>query len=386
MRAAVAFLDARGREWREGVVSVVDGRVQLVARQAEAGMPRLDGVVTGGFTDAHVHLQLVDAAQLADSALGRVVDLGGNRAVLAAAAHHGTAPHHDTAPHNAAAARHGTAPHNSGVLTRTPAAAAESARFPEDSPELCGGSGGGVGGSGGAGGARGVEIGFAGAFLTPPGGYPSDRAWAPEGSVREIADADAAAAAVAEMKHAGATCIKIASNSIAGPVFTDEMFTTIVELASSHGLSVITHAEGPGEAQRAMRLRARMLAHAPFTERLTDSELYAMHGSISWISTLAIHDGETYDIAVDNVRRFHALGGTIVYGTDMGNGPTPAGLNPRELAALREAGIDGAALLRSLVPVDPLAPGSRLNYFPGASPETADPLDARPLTPADLEA
>ncbi|MGO2748223.1 hypothetical protein [Microbacterium sp.] len=357
---AVTYLDRRAAVWREGVATVVDGRVQISADAPDAGMPRLDGVVTGGFTDAHVHLQLVDSAALAESTLGMVIDLGGNPQVLAAVARAAA-----VAPVAAVAA------HNSGVLTQTRPDTADSAPFHEKAPELCTGSG--------------VKIVFAGAFLTPPGGYPSDRTWAPEGSVREIADADAAAAAIAEMKAAGATCIKLASNSVAGPVFSDEMFTTIVELASTQNLSVMTHAEGPGEAQRASLLRARGLAHAPFTERLTDTELRRMHGNVAWVSTLAIHDGEAYDIAIDNVRRFHALGGNILYGTDMGNGPAPVGINPQEVAALREAGIDGADLLQSLAPVDPLNPASRLNFIPGASPETADPLRARPLAPADLE-
>lgn len=316
---AVTYLDRRGRVWREGSVSVVDGRVQLCADAPETAVPRLDGVITGGFTDSHVHLQLVDAEALADSSLARVFDLGGNPAVLS--------------------------------------------RMTSD-----------------------VEIGFAGAFLTPPGGYPSDRAWAPTGSFREISDPDAAASAIAEMKAARATCVKVASNSTAGPVFDDELFAAIVEIAGRRNMSVIAHAEGPGEAQRATRLRARVLAHAPFTERLSDAELHAMLGSVSWSSTLAVHEGEAYEIAVDNVRRFHALGGIVVYGTDMGNGPTPVGLNPREIAALRDAGIDGPDLLRSLVPVDPTTAGARLNFFPGAAPDTTDPLLARPLTPADLEA
>ena len=307
--------------WRDGVAAVVNGRVRLTDETPPAGMPRLDGVVTGGFTDAHVHLQLVDSARLTDSALGQVFDLGGNPAVLAVE------------------------------------------RAAQD-----------------------VRVEFAGAFLTPPGGYPSDRAWAPEGAVREIETYQDAASAVAEMHQAGATIIKVASNSAAGPVFSDEMFAAIVDLASTHGKSVIAHAEGQGEAQRATRLRARMLAHAPFSERLSDHELYRMHGSVAWISTLAIHDGESIEIALDNVRRFHALGGVVLYGTDMGNGPTPVGLNAREITALREAGIDGFDLLQSLVPVDPLEPRSRLNFFPGCAPDAADPLAARPLTPADLEA
>ncbi len=276
------------------------------------------GFIGGGFTDHHVHLQLVDPSAMSASALGRVVDLGGAALRLAALAQ--------------------------GTI-------------------------------------EGVEVAFAGAFLTAPGGYPSDRAWAPPGSVREIADADAADAAIAEMKAAGASLIKVTSNSTAGPVLDDELFGTIVRLAASAGLPVVAHAEGPGEAQRAVRLGADLLAHAPFTERLDDEEIAFQADRARWISTLAIHDDQTRAIAVDNVRRFHAAGGTVLYGTDMGNGESPVGVNPEEIAALREAGIDGSALLRTLAPTDP----ERL-FHPADTETGIDPLLARLLTPADPEA
>lgn len=314
MRAAT-FFDGEG--WREGVIRVGDdGRMLVREEPVPAALPRLDGVITGGFTDHHVHLQLVDAALLADSVLGRVVDLGGDPQVLARST---------------------------------------------------------------------VSVEFAGAFLTPPGGYPSDRDWAPAGSVREIADADEAVRAVAEMADAGASCIKIASNSHAGPVFADDLFRVVVELAARHGLPVVAHAEGPGEAQRAARLGAARLAHAPFTERLDDAEIAEQAASVTWISTLSIHGGADLTIAEANVRRFHAAGGTIRYGTDMGNGPTPVGLHPQEIAALREAEVDGLDLLRALAPSDPRDPASALLLLPGGAAAGADPLRARRLTPDDLK-
>jgi hypothetical protein len=148
------------------------------------------GFVVGGFTDHHVHLQLVDTSLLAESALGRVVDLGGDPRVLAS-------------------------------LEGT-----------------------------------GVEVAFAGAFLTPAGGYPSDRAWAPDRSVREIADADAAARAVAEMRDAGAVCIKVADNSTAGPVFDDELFAAIVELADAAGLPLVVPRVSAPTCSRTRRSRS----------------------------------------------------------------------------------------------------------------------------------
>lgn len=276
--------------------------------------PHPDGVIVGGFTDHHVHLQLVDHTLLAGSRLGRVVDLGGNPRFV-------------------------------------------SLRSLDDQSHI-----------------RRPSIEFAGAFLTSPGGYPSDRSWAPEGSFREIESRADAEAAVAEMADAGATRIKVASNSTAGPVFDDDLFRAIVELAAARGLPVVAHAEGPGQAQRAARLGANALAHAPFTERLADDEIAEQAASVSWISTLAIHDGAARDTAVDNVRRFHAAGGAVLYGTDMGNGPTPVDLNPRELDALREAGVDGDDLLRALAPVDPADPASVRLLLPAGDP---DPLHAQ---------
>ncbi|WP_144874448.1 hydrolase [Microbacterium sp. 1.5R] len=323
MRAATFFDGAR---WRDGVVDVDgDGRMLLRGEPAASALPRIEGVIVGGFTDHHVHLQLVEHERLTGSRLGRVVDLGADPGVVA----------------------------SYGGARRT-----DETR-------------------------RATRIEYAGAFLTARGGYPSDREWAPAGSVREIADAGQATAAVAEMAAAGASCIKVASNSAAGPVFSDELVRVVVDAASARGLPVVVHAQGRGEAQRVVRLGARSLAHAPFTERLSDDEIAEQAASVSWISTLSIHGGADLHVAVDNVRRFHAAGGRLRYGTDMGNGPTPVDLHDLELAALRQAGIDGTALLNSLAPVDPLDPASVLLVLPHRD---AHPTLARPLTTADLEA
>jgi hypothetical protein len=320
MRTAI-FFDGEG--WREGVIAVDEhGRMLLRDEPGPADVPRLDGVIVGGFTDHHVHLQLVEHELLAASRLGRVVDLGGNPGVLSVLA--------------------------------------------EDAPA--------------------TRVEYAGAFLTPTGGYPSDREWAPAGSIREIEnDASSmahAANAVAEMAEAGASCIKVASNRTAGPVFDDIVLRAIVEAASAIGLPVVAHAEGRGEAQRVARLGVAMLAHAPFTERLDDDEIAEQAASVSWISTLAIHGGADLHVALDNVRRFQAAGGRVLYGTDMGNGPTPVDLNALEIAALRDAGLDAPALLRALAPDDPRDPASVLLLLPHRE---ADPTRARRLTAADLE-
>lgn len=143
------------------------------------------------------------------------------------------------------------------------------------------------------------------------------------------------------------------------------------------------HAEGAGQAQRAARLGGTSLAHAPFTERLSDAEIAEQAASLAWISTLAIHEPAASAIAVDNVRRFLAAGGVVRYGTDMGNGPTPVGLNDREIGLLRDAGLDNEGLLAALDAE--VSDTSRLLYLPDASPGRIDPSGARPLHPDDLK-
>ena len=95
---------------------------------------------------------------------------------------------------------------------------------------------------------------------------------------------------------------------------------------------------------------------------------------------MAIHDGEALEFVTDNVRRFFAAGGELVYGSDMGNGPTPVDLREAEVDALRAAGIDGLDLLTALAPADPLLSGAPLLLL-----SDDDPNRSHVLTIADLE-
>jgi hypothetical protein len=103
-----------------------------------------------------------------------------------------------------------------------------------------------------------------------------------------------------------------------------------------------------------------VLAHTPWTERLDDDLIRAMAtaasgaltGAMTWVSTLDIHGWGSFDgdfvVASDNLRRFHGAGGRIRYGTDLGNGPLPLGINPRELVALEHAGLGLDALVAAI--------------------------------------
>jgi hypothetical protein len=280
-------------------------------------------VILGAPTDAHVHLGLVDVAAVAESVLGRVVDLAGD-------------------------------------LDRPHSVDAGDGRAP-------------------------LRVEIAGPMLTPVGGYPSTRPWAEPAWWREIDDEGAAARAVDELVEEGASRVKVASNSVTGPVFSDDLLAAIVTQAGRRRLPVVVHAEGPGEADRALRAGAQLLAHAPFAESLSAAQIAEHAARMTWISTLAIHPVESEDRAraVENVAAFHAAGGRVLYGTDKGNGDQPAGLNPAELDALREAGLTTSDLLRALDLADRRDPASRLMAVDGEG-DDLDLASARPALPEDL--
>ena len=282
----------------------------------EAPTAHIPGTVFGGFTDSHVHLGLVDPAGLVAGGIARVLDLGNNLDEVRAL----------------------------WGLGETEATA--------------------------------VTVDYAGALITAPGGYPSDRSWAPSSWIREVATPEESAAAVSEMVAAAASAIKITLNAVGAPVFSERMLRTVVTQAHNAGLPVVAHPEGAGQAMRAAAAGVDILAHTPWTERLSDDEISALASSVSIISTLDIHGygqaTEAFAIASDNLSRFAAVGGVVRYGTDLGNGPLPIGINARELAALSAAGLDAGAIAAALVPHPSSASFvERISWIPGVAP--ADP-------------
>ncbi|WP_431278521.1 amidohydrolase family protein [Leifsonia poae] len=194
---------------------------------------------------------------------------------------------------------------------------------------------------------------IAGALITAPGGYPKNAGWGPPGSTAEVADAAEAVEAVRMQLIRGASRIKVTLNTDAGPTLDNPTLSAIVEEAHSAGFPVTVHAQGSGQAARALAAGADQLAHAPFTERLDDATIgESVAAGVSWVSTLDIHGwGDPtpeFAIAIDNVRRFAAAGGRILYGTDLGNGPLAVGVNERELGALVSAGLDAEQLMQSI--------------------------------------
>ncbi len=288
----------------------------LLCRRALTGE---HGVCLPPLTDHHVHLHLIDEHRLAAGGIAAVLDLGGDPASLARR-------DRDGMPHAA----------------------------------------------------------YAGAFLTAPGGYPSGRSWAPPSVVREVRDPSlhpgvpsGAATAVDEQAEFSASVVKVALNAAAGPVFDAATLEAIVACAHERGLPVVAHVEGEGMLALALEARVDALAHAPFSEWADGSAIArAIALRQRWISTLAIHDGADRERARLNLEAFAHAGGRVLYGTDLGNGDRPVGVDADELTALDAAGIRGPDLIATLTEPWPpsLAAAGVATFVPGHPPATLDEL------------
>jgi hypothetical protein len=279
------------------------------------------GTALPAFADHHVHLHLIDEAGLPARGIARAVDLGGDPVALA--------------------------------------------RRPSD---------------------RMPHVEYAGAFLTADGGYPMGRGWAPASIVRVVVDPSlhagvpgGASTAVDEQVAFGASIVKVALNAAAGPVLESDLLAAIVRAAHDRGLEVVAHVEGPGMTQRALDTGVDALAHTPFSELLDDAAIArAVALGQRWISTLAIHGQQDLERATANLGRFAAAGGRVIYGTDLGNGERPPGIQRAELERMDAAGIRGPALIASLTDPWPraVADDGVSTFVPGPAPADLDAVPA----------
>ncbi|MEV8267409.1 hypothetical protein [Microbacterium sp. NPDC076911] len=227
------------------------------------------------------------------------------------------------------------------------------------------------------------RLAYAGAILTPRGGYPTGRTWAPDTIWREVTDsslhpgiAGGAATAVQEQATFGAAVIKVALH--AGTAAFDAMtLGAIVEVAHENSLPVVAHVQGEGMLRLALDAQVDVLAHTPFSEALTpDLVGECVEAGQQWISTLDIHrdDPAAISHATQNLTTFAAAGGHVLYGTDLGNGDLPVGINVREVAAMNAAGIQGSALIDTLIDAWPYndALAGVATFVPGDPPASIE--------------
>lgn len=188
----------------------------------------------------------------------------------------------------------------------------------------------------------------AGPMLTAPGGYPTRAAWAPPGCGREVSTPAEARAAVGRTVDEGACVIKVALNPPVGPTLPRDVLEAIVDAAHARGRRVTGHVHGLDELDKALDAGVDELAHMLMSpERIPDGTIARMvSAGVTIVPTLSVRFDDQ-DVACDNVARFVAAGGRVVYGTDLGNeGPRP-GIDAREVDAMARASMSPRAIVAS---------------------------------------
>lgn len=189
----------------------------------------------------------------------------------------------------------------------------------------------------------------AGQMLTVDGGYPTRARWAPPGTARVVGSPQEACAAVREQAEAGACVVKVALNSEVGPTLDPVLLGAIAGEAHERGLKVTGHTYGLDELVKALDAGMDELAHMLMSPERLPAEVVARMAArpMAVVPTLSIFSRGALRVAIDNLERFLAAGGHVVYGTDLGNeGPAP-GIDKREVRALLRAGMSPLDVVRS---------------------------------------
>jgi imidazolonepropionase-like amidohydrolase len=188
----------------------------------------------------------------------------------------------------------------------------------------------------------------AGQMLTVERGYPTRAGWAPHG-VERIVRPGEARDAVAEQVERGASVIKVALNAEAGPTLSRSTLNEIVVAAHDEGLRVTAHITGRHELRKALDAGVDEMAHMLMSEERISDELIGdmVAAGMTVVPTLAIRFGNDRKLAIDNLKRFVAAEGRIVYGTDLGNAGAEPGIDAREVDAMSSAGLSGREIIVS---------------------------------------
>lgn len=187
-------------------------------------------------------------------------------------------------------------------------------------------------------------------IITKPNGYGSHYVDSPEEG-RET---------VRQMADMGYDIIKISiEDQLQGKAWSClnlEETTAIVEEAHQLGLEVTAHVTNRQKLRIAIDAGVDEIAHMVF-DRIPDEMLVKMvEKNIRFNPTLELwkgvqahHGGYAYKIAKDNLKRFHQLGGIVVFGTDFGGYFTgfDTAFPMTEVIAMQESGISNAEIIKS---------------------------------------
>lgn len=186
----------------------------------------------------------------------------------------------------------------------------------------------------------------AGPMITAPGGYPSNASWAPDGTALEINDTGSAREAVRWLASLGSRVIKVAQEPRQGPVLEPDLLEAVVREAHRTGLKVTSHCGSLAQLEVAIDAGIDELAHGLWSdESIPDPTVARMVAAgMAVVPTLHIDPSPS---RIDDVRRFLAAGGHVVYGTDMGNQGPPPGIDHIELDLMLQTGMSLEEALRA---------------------------------------
>lgn len=187
--------------------------------------------------------------------------------------------------------------------------------------------------------AGGLEALFAGPIITAPGGYPIPIHG--KGVAAPVSGTTEARAEVAELAKMGASVIKIALTDgrprYDWPKLSPTETEAIVEEAHSRGLQVTAHLFDERDVDLALNAGIDEWAHMPCGPLPAPLIERAVKSRVTIVTTL--HVFEDCRALLGNTRRFLAAGGSVLYGSDMGNAGIPFGIDVRELELMIEAGM-----------------------------------------------
>lgn len=127
------------------------------------------------------------------------------------------------------------------------------------------------------------------------------------------------------------------------PLIPARTLRAISDIAHRAGLIVTAHTSDERSTVRALNGNVDELAHSPCRELSKSVLRRVVNGNVKVVATLDVYGKCPGSMA--NARAFTRLGGTLLYGSDLGNPGIPHTLDVRELELMGGAGLDNAQIL-----------------------------------------
>jgi imidazolonepropionase-like amidohydrolase len=221
---------------------------------------------------------------------------------------------------------------------------------------------------------RGPTILTAGASQYPPDGIPyylADLPWFIRAMMPQPATPEAARRITEQNIAHGADVLKLFTGSLIAHNVVKPMELDVVRAATSvaraHGQLSFAHPSNAAGMRIAIDGGVNVLAHAPSEPSGVDSAMLAraIAGHVAMVPTLKMfattvtRDSAFLDPIVAIVRRWHALGGPLLFGTDVGYMKDYS--LDEEFQLLARAGLGGRDILRMLTvaPAERVTPGAK---------------------------